>query len=39
VAGTDVSEAVWARLDGLDDYGLWTEAHRVIAIARRQLCL
>jgi 8-oxo-dGTP diphosphatase len=36
-AGTDVSEAIWAPLDGLDAYGLWTEAHRVIAIARRQL--
>ena len=39
VAGTDVSEAIWASLDGLDAYGLWTEAHRVIAIARRQLRL
>ena len=39
VAGTDVSEAVWASLDELDAYGLWTEAIRVIAIARRQLCL
>jgi len=39
VAGTDVSEAVWASLDELDAYGLWTEAVRVIAIARRQLCL
>jgi 8-oxo-dGTP diphosphatase len=37
VAGTDVSEAIWAPLDGLDAYGLWTEAHRVIDIARRQL--
>jgi 8-oxo-dGTP diphosphatase len=36
-AGTDVSEAIWAPLDGLDAYGLWTEAHRVIDIARRQL--
>jgi ADP-ribose pyrophosphatase YjhB (NUDIX family) len=39
IAGTDVSEAIWAPLDGLDAYGLWTEAHRVIAIARRQLGL
>jgi len=39
VAGTDVSEAVWASLDELDAYGLWTEAIRVIAIARRQLGL
>jgi ADP-ribose pyrophosphatase YjhB (NUDIX family) len=35
VADTDVTEAVWAKLDALDDYGLWSEAHRVIAIARR----
>ncbi len=39
VAGTDVSEAIWAPLGGLDAYGLRTEAHRVIAIARRQLGL
>jgi ADP-ribose pyrophosphatase YjhB (NUDIX family) len=39
VAGSDVSEAIWARLDALDAYGLWSEAHRVIAIARRQLGL
>ena len=35
VADTDVTEAVWASLDSLDDYGLWKEAHRVIALARR----
>jgi ADP-ribose pyrophosphatase YjhB (NUDIX family) len=35
VADTDATEAVWAPLDALDDYGLWSEAHRVIAIARR----
>lgn len=35
VAGTDVSEAVWADADKLDDFALWSEAHRVIAIARR----
>jgi 8-oxo-dGTP diphosphatase len=35
VADTDVTEAVWAPLDALDDYGLWNEAHRVIAIAQR----
>jgi len=34
-AATDVTEAVWAKLDGLDEYSLWSEAHRVIAIARR----
>jgi 8-oxo-dGTP diphosphatase len=42
VAGSDVSEAIWAGLDGLDGldaYGLWSEAHRVIGIARRQLGL
>jgi ADP-ribose pyrophosphatase YjhB (NUDIX family) len=35
IAATDVTEAVWASLDGLDEYKLWSEAHRVIAIARR----
>jgi len=35
VAATDVSEVTWARLDALDEYNLWSEAHRVIAIARR----
>ena len=35
VADTDVTEAVWAKLDALEQYGLWQEAHRVIAIARR----
>ncbi len=35
VAGSDVSEAVWAPVDELEPYALWTEAHRVIAIARR----
>ncbi|MBN9560065.1 MAG: NUDIX hydrolase [Alphaproteobacteria bacterium] len=39
VAGTDVSEAIWAPFDALDAYSLWTEAIRVIAIARRQLGL
>lgn len=34
VAATDVTEAVWASLDGLDEFDLWSEAHRVIAIAR-----
>jgi 8-oxo-dGTP diphosphatase len=34
VAGSDVTEAVWAPLAKLDAYGLWSEAHRVIAIAR-----
>jgi ADP-ribose pyrophosphatase YjhB (NUDIX family) len=35
VAATDVTEAVWAPLDALDGFNLWSEAHRVIAIARR----
>jgi 8-oxo-dGTP diphosphatase len=35
VADTDVTEAAWAPMDALDDYQLWSEAHRVIAIARR----
>jgi ADP-ribose pyrophosphatase YjhB (NUDIX family) len=35
VAATDVTEATWAPLDSLDGYDLWSEAHRVIAIARR----
>ena len=39
VAGSDVSEAIWAPLDALDELRLWSEAHRVIAIARRQLGL
>lgn len=34
VAATDVSDAAWAPLDRLADYDLWSEAHRVIAIAR-----
>ena len=39
VAGTDVSEAVFAPLDGLGPYRLWSEAHRVIAVARTILQL
>jgi 8-oxo-dGTP diphosphatase len=35
IAGTDVSEALWVPLDRLDDYALWSEAHRVIGLARR----
>jgi 8-oxo-dGTP diphosphatase len=34
VAATDVTEAVWVPVARLDEYGLWSEAHRVIAIAR-----
>ncbi len=33
IAGSDVTEAVWARLDALEPFDLWSEAHRVIAIA------
>ena len=36
-AGSDVAEAIWAPLDDLEPYALWSEAHRVIAIARRLL--
>lgn len=36
-AGGDVTEAAWAALDDLARYELWSEAHRVIAIARRLL--
>ena len=39
VAGDDVSETTWAKLDQLARYGLWSEAHRVIAIARGLLSL
>ena len=34
VAGSDVTAAVWAPMDALDSYGLWSEAHRIIEIAR-----
>ncbi len=34
VPASDVSEAVWAPLDRLDQFHLWHEAYRVIAIAR-----
>ncbi len=36
-AATDVTEAAWAPLDALEPFGLWSEAHRVIAISRRLL--
>lgn len=35
VAGSDVSETHWAHMDELEAYGLWSEAHRIIGIARR----
>jgi 8-oxo-dGTP diphosphatase len=34
VAGSDVTTAVWAPLNALEPFGLWSEAHRIIAIAR-----
>jgi len=34
-AGSDVSEVQWAHLDALEPYDLWSEAHRIIGIARR----
>ncbi len=39
VAGDDVSAAVFAPLDALEPFALWSEAHRVIAIARGLLDL
>lgn len=35
VAGSDVSEVQWAPMNALEPYDLWSEAHRVIGIARR----
>jgi 8-oxo-dGTP diphosphatase len=35
IAGSDVSEVQWAPLDALEPYELWSEAHRIIGIARR----
>ncbi len=37
MAGSDVTDALFAPLDGLDRYGLWSEAHRVIDTAQRLL--
>ena len=34
VAGSDVSEVHWAPMDDLGPYDLWSEAHRIIGIAR-----
>ncbi|MSP00410.1 MAG: NUDIX domain-containing protein [Acetobacteraceae bacterium] len=34
-ASTDVSEVHWASMDALEPYDLWSEAHRIIGIARR----
>jgi 8-oxo-dGTP diphosphatase len=35
IAGSDVSEVQWAPMDALEPYELWSEAHRIIGIARR----
>ena len=35
VAATDVTAAIWAPMDALEPYGLWSEAHRIIGIAQR----
>jgi 8-oxo-dGTP diphosphatase len=37
VSGSDVSAAIWAPADALEPYDLWSEAHRIIGIARRVL--
>ncbi|WP_456306678.1 NUDIX hydrolase [Limobrevibacterium gyesilva] len=34
VAGDDITEVAWATFDRFDDFALWSEARRVIAIAR-----
>ena len=36
-AGGDVSDARFVRFDALGSYDLWSEAHRVIGLARRLL--
>ena len=39
VAGSDVTDAAFFRFDALDSLGLWSEAIRVIALARRLLAI
>ena len=39
VAGDDVSEVAWVAVDALAPYRLWSEAHRVIGVARGMLGL
>jgi hypothetical protein len=34
VAASDVTAAVWAPMDDLEPFELWSEAHRIIGIAR-----
>lgn len=36
-AGSDVTAAVWAGFDCFEDYDLWSEARRIIGLARRLL--
>ncbi|HEX2943499.1 MAG TPA: NUDIX hydrolase [Rhodopila sp.] len=36
-AASDVTAAQWAPVDALEPYNLWSEAHRIIDIARRLL--
>jgi len=38
-AASDISELSWAPFDALAPYDLWSEAHRVIGIARALLAL
>lgn len=35
IAGSDVMSAEWAPMNALEPYDLWSEAHRIIDIARR----
>ena len=37
--GGDVTDAAWAPLNGLEPFKLWSEAHRVIACAKKVLQL
>jgi ADP-ribose pyrophosphatase YjhB (NUDIX family) len=39
IAGGDVTEVAWAGFGALDRFDLWSEASRVIALARRALGL
>ena len=34
IAGSDVSDVEWVSMDALEPYNLWSEAHRIIGIAR-----
>ena len=35
--GGDAADIAWADLDGLDEYGLWEAARRIVALARVRL--